>query len=260
MRVVFAPDDTTVQRTHWRTYMVLAQTFLASVRVVARASVGGLDQARVDHRIHRWCHQVFGGSKTTVTVSGDEQLDRSQAYVLLSNHVSLLDVPSVCITFPGRVRFVAKVELRKVPMFGEAMHKAGVVFVDRANRAAAIEALRSAEALFDQGTSVWVAAEGSRSRDGRLHDFKKGGFHVALDHGLPIVPTWIQGTLDVLPPDQFESVSGQTVHVAYGEPIPTAGLGKADLPALMARVRASMLELARASGAAPDIDAAAPTA
>jgi len=256
MRVVFAPEDTEVERTHWRTYLVLAHTFVSSARVVARAAVGMLGQADVDHRIHRWCEAVFGWSKTTVTVAGDERLDRGQAYVLLANHVSLLDVPSVCITFPGRVRFVAKQELRKVPMFGDAMQEAGIVFVDRADRAAAIEALASAEALFAEGTSVWIAAEGSRSRDGRLHPFKKGGFHVALDHGLPIVPVWIQGTLEVLPPDQFQSVSGQTVHVAYGTPIPTAGRSKAELPALMAEVRAAMLELATGSGAREDIDAA----
>lgn len=257
MRVVYEPETVTDEQTHWRTYLVLAHTFLASARVVARAARGGLTASHVDHRMHRWCDRVFGISQTRVTVSGDATLDRRQPYVLLSNHASLLDIPSVCISFPGRVRFVAKEELRKVPMFGMAMEGAGIVFVDRGDRAKAIEQLKGATALFEDGTSLWIAAEGSRSRDGRLHAFKKGGFHVALAAGLPIVPTWIEGTLAVLPPDQFGSVTGRTVHVAYGTPIATAGKTVADLPELMAATREAMVALALASGARADIDALA---
>jgi len=258
MRVVFAPEDSSVEQTHWRTYAVLAHTFLGSCRVVARAATGRLEAADVDHRVQRWCDHVFRLSKTTVRVRGAERLDRTQAHVVLSNHVSLLDIPAVCVTYPGRVRFVAKEELSRVPMFGEAMAAAGIVFVDRSDRAKAIEQLQQTAELFARGTSVWIAAEGSRSRDGRLHPFKKGGFHVALQHGLPIVPCWIQGTLGVLPPDQFGSVTGQTVDVHYGEPVATVGRSVADLPQLMAETRARMLALATAAGAAADVDAASP--
>jgi len=255
MKVVYAPADRTVEHTRWRTYAVLAHTFLGSSRVVARATLGKLTQADVDHRVQRWCEHVFELSKSTVRVSGVDAIDRTQAHVLLSNHVSLLDIPAVCVTYPGRVRFVAKQELRKVPMFGAAMEAAGIVFVDRGNRQRAIEQLRSAGSLFEQGTSVWVAAEGSRSRDGRLHAFKKGGFHVALQHGLPILPTWIQGTLEVIPPDQWGSVTGQVIDVHYGEPLATAGCSREDLPDLIAETRARMLELARSAGAPADVDA-----
>jgi len=258
MRVVYAPTDRHVERTHWRTYAVLGHTFAGSCRVVARALAGRLSAADVDHRVQRWCDHVFRLSKTTVRVWGDQHIDRTQAHVLLSNHVSLLDIPAVCVTYPGRVRFVAKEELRKVPAFGEAMAAAGIVFVDRANRQRAIEQLQQTAELFAEGTSVWIAAEGSRSRDGRLHPFKKGGFHVALHHGLPIVPVWIHGTLDVIPPDQFGSVTGQCVDVFYGEPVPTQGRTTADLAELVAVTRQRMLALARRAGAPADVDAVSP--
>ena len=90
-------------------------------------------------------------------------------------------------------------------------------------------------------------------RDGRLRAFKKGAFHIAVDLGVPIVPTWIQGTLDVIPPDQWKASTGQKVTVAYGEPIETKGRTIADL---LVEVRAAMLKLAHDCGAPADVDAA----
>ena len=160
--------------------------------------------------------------------------------MLLSNHTSLLDIPAVCATFPGSVRFVAKAELRRVPVFGRAMAEAGVLFVNRGDRTQAIQALSGANALIEKGESLWIAAEGGRSRDGSLGPFKKGPFHVALDLGVPLLPTWIEGTRAVIPAGSLVSVTGQRVHVRYGEPIETADLLAADLPELMARSRVAL--------------------
>jgi len=252
----FFPRSTgPVQQTHWRTYLVFAHTFWNSLRVVSSATRGSLTPEEVDERIQTWCRHVFRVSYTALGADGLDRVDGS-ASVLLSNHVSLLDIPAVCATWPGRVRFVAKQELRKVPAFGSAMASAGIVFVDRSNREKAIEQLKAARELLEDGTSLWISAEGGRSRDGRLHPFKKGGFHVALDLRVPIVPVWIQGTLDVIPPDQFASVTDQVVTVRYGHPIPTDGCTRADIPRLMAEARAAMLELAAQAGAPDDVDAA----
>jgi 1-acyl-sn-glycerol-3-phosphate acyltransferase len=175
-------------------------------------------------------------------------------FVLLSNHVSLLDIPAVCAAFPGRVRFVAKQELRSVPGFGRAMERAGVVFVDRADRQRAITQLEGAKALLRAGTSVWIAAEGARSRDGRLYPFKKGGFHLARALGVPMVPVWIAGARNVLPADQLLSTTGQTVTVWFGPPQPAPGDGPEALQASMTRLRAEMLALARQAGDPPSVD------
>ncbi len=252
----FFPRSTgPVEQTHWRTYLVFAHTFWTSVKVLGSATRGSLTPERVDDHVAQWCERVFRVSHTALGAEGLERVDGSPA-VLLSNHVSLLDIPAVCGTWPGRVRFVAKQELRKVPAFGSAMKASGIVFVDRSDRARAIQQLEAADELLASGTSLWIAAEGGRSRDGRLHAFKKGGFHVALKLQVPIVPIWIQGTLDVIPPDQFASVTDQIVTVHYGEPIPTTGCSTADLPELLDRTRTAMLELARQAGARDDVDAA----
>lgn len=245
-----------VQRTSWRTYLVLAQTLRSSGDIVARSLTGRLSSESAEAIMQRWCQRIFEVAKITLRARGLERLERGQAHVLLSNHVSLLDTPCVLGTFPGVLRFISKVELRSVPVFGAALERVGVVFVDRKNLSRAIEQLEGAKELVRRGVSLWVAAEGTRSRDGRLYPFKKGGFHVAISLGAPIVPVWIQGTLDVIPPDQWGSVTGQTVMVSYGAPIPTTGKSADDIPALMEQTRASMLALARAAGARDDVDAA----
>jgi 1-acyl-sn-glycerol-3-phosphate acyltransferase len=243
-----------------RTYLVLAHTLSASAKVAGRDAIGRLNVEKADRIIDDWCDRIFNVSELTLEARGVEGLDPSQPYVLLCNHVSLLDTPCVFRTFPGTVRMVSKKELRRVPVFGKALESAGIVFVDRENREKAIKQLDAAKDLLASGISLWVAAEGRRSRDGRLHAFKKGGFHVALQLGVPIVPAYIHGTLDVIPPDQWGAVTGQTVRVAYGAPVPTEGKTRDDLPELMTTVRRSMLQLAEAAGAPSDVDAAPETA
>lgn len=245
-----------VEQGSLRTYAVLAHTLSNSARMVTRSLSGSLTPERADDIIDRWCDHIFRISKLTLKARGLVRAHEAAPAVLLSNHVSLLDTPCVLRTWPGRVRMVSKMELRRVPVFGRALADGGNVFVDRKNLTKAIGQLEEARRVVGEGTSLWIAAEGRRSRDGRLHDFKKGPFHVALNVQRPIVPTFIEGTLDVIPPDQWGSVTGQTVVVSYGEPISTDGATKDDIPELQKQTRASMLAMARAAGARADLDAA----
>lgn len=241
-----------VEHTTWRTYAVLAHTLSASTRIVLRAGVGRLTQGHVDRTLKRWCAHTFRLSKTTVVVEGLEHIEQGKVYVLLSNHQSLLDIPAVLAAFPGRLRFVAKEELRRVPMFGRAMEVSGVLFVDRSNRAKAISSLQGARQLADEGTSLWIAAEGTRREDGQLGRLKKGGIHVALDLGAPLLPTWIEGTRDVIPPRQWASVTGHTVTVRFGAPLPTAGQSRAQVDALLKQTRAALLQLSCVDRSLPE--------
>ena len=235
-----------VERTTWRTLAVFAHTFTCSSRVVARSTLGRLEPEDVDAVVARWCGHVFRLSKASLSAEGEAAFDASRPYVLLSNHRSLLDIPAVCSTFPGRVRFVAKAELRKVPMFGKAMEESGIIFVDRSDRARAIEALRAASSLASGGTSLWIAAEGGRSRDGTLGPFKKGPFHTALQLQVPLLPVWIEGTDNVIPAGELASITGQHVHVRYGTPIETKGCTVDDIPRLMEASRHALVALGQA--------------
>jgi 1-acyl-sn-glycerol-3-phosphate acyltransferase len=225
------------------------------MRLVTRSALGTLDQDAVQGVFRRWYGHIFDISQLTLEAHGVENAARAHPCVIVCNHVSLLDTPCIIASFPGPLGLVGKMELRKVPIFGKAAEDAGVVFVDRDERQKAIGQLERAKQLVAEGRSLWVAAEGKRSRDGRLRAFKKGAFHIALQLNVPILPAWVQGTLDVIPPDQWKSATGQKVTVAYGEPVSTTGKTKDDLPALVAEVRARMLRLAALCGAPPDVDA-----
>lgn len=242
----------TVRKSTFGTYKVLARTLSASLKVLAKSTFGVVDNAYVEQVLATWTTHINEIAELAIEVRGDvDKLPRPA--VLVSHHVSLLDTPCIFQTWPGVVRMIAKQELRAVPFFGSALKKGGIIFVDRKNLPRAIKQLEAARPLIESGTSLWVAAEGRRSRDGRLGKLKKGAFHIAKQLGVPIIPVWIQGTLDVIPPDQWAAVSSQLVIVSYGEPISPEG----EIDALVDQTRAALLELARDAGARDDVDALA---
>jgi 1-acyl-sn-glycerol-3-phosphate acyltransferase len=223
---------------------VFAETLGYSAAILVDAARGALDEARMDDYFDRWSRRLYATGQLSLDVAGTEHIVRGTSYVVMSNHASLVDVPSVLRAFPGRLRFVAKKELADIPLFGPAMRKAGTIVIDREDRQAAIAALQDAKTLVTPGTSLWVAPEGTRSKTGLLGPFKKGGFHVAIDLALPILPVWIEGSREVLETKTLRAHPGKTVQVRFGAPISTTGVVKTDLDALQKKVRRALLELA----------------
>lgn len=224
-------------------YKTAMWTFVYSLEVLAKAATKRLDVPEGERMLDKWTRRIFESGDATLVVEGAERLSPGRPYVILSNHTSLLDIPSIFRAVPGPVRMVAKSELKKIPFFGPAMDKMGIIFIDRGDRVRAMHQLDAAREKLAQGISVWIAPEGTRSRDGALGPFKRGGFHLALSLGVPIVPTWIEGAADCIPPDSFDCTYGGRVVVRFGEPIDTTSYGKDDLPALMAEVRQALLRL-----------------
>jgi 1-acyl-sn-glycerol-3-phosphate acyltransferase len=127
-------------------------------------------------------------------------------------------------------------------VFGWAMRAGRFIFIDRQNAASARRSIEEAARRIKLGQSVVIFPEGTRTRDGRLNSFKKGGFHLALDSGADIVPVAIQGSHSVMPPGSPLIRSG-TVRIQIGAPISTAGLGPADRDALATRVRSEIAQM-----------------
>lgn len=243
-------------RKHYRPFLkVAADTLARSATIAIKDRLGTLKPQDVDDILVGWHHAIYKAGNGTLDVSGvdnvrdaargpDDVKSGKRSYVLMTNHQSLLDVPTVIATFPGRIRMVGKQELGKVPIWGHAMRAAGVVFVDRGNREQSIAALDKAKAQLREGTSIWIAPEGTRSRDGSLLPLKKGGFHLALQLGAPIAVAWLTGTKQVIDPDSFGVTMNGHVTIRYGKPIETDGK---ELPVLMEEVRAALLDLQRQS-------------
>lgn len=172
-----------------------------------------------------------------VTVEGRERVDPDQSYVIVSNHQSHYDVFVLYGWLGIDFKWVMKQELRSLPALGLACEKLGHIYIDRFDHQRALAAIESAKERIVDGTSVLFFPEGTRSRSEGMRPFKKGAFRMALDLGLPILPMTIIGTRDVLPPNSRDLRPGRARLVIH-EPIPVAGLGEADVPALMDRVRA----------------------
>lgn len=217
---------------------IVAHTLGVSVPMVLDAARGRVTRDVVDARIDAWSRAMLAELGVRVRVVGAERLRAWAPALVMSNHQSHYDVPVLFQVIPPPLRMIAKVELSRVPIWGEAMRAAGIVFVDRSDRARAIASLEDARRTLAEGVSVWIAPEGTRSPDGRLGPFKKGGFVLAEETGAPILPVTISGTRDVLPPHSLASRSGVEVTVTIHPRVDPRAYPDRD--ALMAAVRGAI--------------------
>ena len=170
-----------------------------------------------------------------VTMTGLEHVSGVGPVVYTPNHQSHLDILALLGHLPGAVRFAAKQSLWRHPVVGAVLDSLGMVPIDRESSAEAIAALNRVR---NDGDSFIVFPEGSRSRDGRLGEFKKGAFVLAIRLGLPVVPVICRGTRRLMPKGSRLNVVPGEVEIVVERPIPTTGLRFEDRDALAARVRA----------------------
>src|SRR3954453_8910005 len=212
----------------------IAGSLMAFVaRVFDRSGDLVIDLARLWSRSVLW----FAGIKVTVEWRG--KLEPGRPYVFMANHVSAIDIWALFYALPVRVRMIAKKQLASIPIFGWAMWCGRFIFVDRANAAAARRSIEQAGRRIRSGDCVLLFPEGTRSRDGTLGPFKKGGFHLAITAGVPIVPMALQGARELMPAGSFLVRSGH-VHLIVGEPVSTQGLTDQDHNRLVEDVRAKV--------------------
>lgn len=138
-----------------------------------------------------------------VETVGLDKLDPARTYIFMSNHVSNLDPPITIPLIPRRTSVMVKRELFSYPILGRAMRMGSLVPVDRGNRDAGIEAVRTSKQVVQQGLNMTIYVEGHRSFDGKLLPFKKGPFYLAMECGVPIVPITIVGTHELMPKGRF---------------------------------------------------------
>lgn len=190
-----------------------ARTLAISFPTVFDQLVGRTSVSACDARLAAWSSALLRDVGISLSVTAHERSHPWRACIVMSNHQSLYDIPVLFQALPSPLRMVSKIELESVPVWGAAMRASGFIFIDRSNHAQAIESLATARQRLADGVSVWIAPEGTRSRDGALGKFKKGGFVLAQELGVPIVPVSIQGTSEILPARTWDLVEGKTVRV-----------------------------------------------
>ncbi len=170
-------------------------------------------------------------------VAGLQRLDPGTPYVYMANHLSLLDGPILFAVIPRLVRVILKKEVFRIPVIGQGMRFVDFVPVDRKGFKAGKKSIeRAVRLMAERRYSFLVFPEGTRSRDGRLQAFKRGGFFLALAGGAPIVPITIRGSYELMPRGRFFVKKGP-VGVEFHEPVPVAGYGPETLSALVDRIR-----------------------
>jgi len=183
-----------------------------------------------------WAKLLAGLLPMPVTVEGAENADPSRSYVVVANHVSQVDILALYGWLLLDLKWVIKQELRKMPGVGIGCEKAGHIFVDRKNPAAARKAVNQATGGLGNGVGILFFAEGTRSLDGKLLPFKTGAFRIAMSEQLPILPVTLAGTGDVLPSKTLRLFPGR-IRVIIHPAIEAAKEGPDNLRDLMNRAR-----------------------
>lgn len=189
-----------------------------------------------------WSDLATSLSGVDLRVEGEENLWSHRPAVFIFNHQSGLDPVLMAKLLRRDMTGVGKKELQRNPIFGPIFSAAGAVFIDRADRAKAIEGLRPAVQALREGRSLMIAPEGTRSATPRLGRFKKGAFHIAMQAGVPIVPVVFRNVLDALPKHAVV-VRPATVEAVVLPPVDTRGWKRESLDAEIRAIRASFLDV-----------------
>ena len=167
---------------------------------------------------------------------------KRQPYVFVANHRSYFDVPALGAALKQlEVRWAAKKEMLSVPFLGRALQASKNVIIDRGSPNRAIQSFKAARDKIEAGISVIFFPEGTRSRNGRVLPFKKGGFLVAVETGTPVVPVTINGSDRVFGKKQWQ-IKGGEIEIVISPPIPVNGYTRDDLEILCQQARNSVVE------------------
>lgn len=191
-----------------------------------------------------WARSLMFMVPASLEVSGEENLHTNPSYIVVANHLSLMDIPILYGWLKLDLKWVMKKELRKVPLIGSSCAMLGHIFLDRSNREVALKQLEEVKANLEPGVSILFFPEGSRSRDGKLKKFKTGAFVMAKDLDLPILPITLANAFTILPPDGMDLRPGSAQMIIH-PPIPVEDVRALSFDELRARARqtiASVLE------------------
>jgi 1-acyl-sn-glycerol-3-phosphate acyltransferase len=215
-------------------WVVLTTAFFAILAIIVSFFTRTGNPVHIVARI--WSQSILMVSRVHVSVKGLSNIEPDKSYVYMANHQSNFDIPVLLGYLPVQFRWLAKAELFKIPVFGRAMLGAGYVKIDRFNRQSAFASINKAARRMKDGVSVMIFPEGTRSKDGSIRQFKKGGFVMAIKSGVPIIPVVIRGTWPIMAKSSLRINRGD-VEMEIAKPIDTSGYSMETKEELMEKVR-----------------------
>jgi 1-acyl-sn-glycerol-3-phosphate acyltransferase len=190
-----------------------------------------------------WCIHIIWITGSKLSVEGLENIDRSKHYVFVANHQSYFDIPALYAGIGSSISFIAKKELFGIPFFGWGMWAIGCIKIDRKNPRKARESLsKGVAALKKNNISLVIFPEGTRSLSGKVGEFKRASFTLAIEAGVPVVPVAISGTRDIQKKSSLQ-ISSATVHIVIGKPIPADEYLKTGKEGLAEKARETIIKI-----------------
>ncbi|MGM0443198.1 MAG: lysophospholipid acyltransferase family protein [Fibrobacterota bacterium] len=182
-----------------------------------------------------WAKMVVTLTGSRVTLHGREHFPQDNRYCLLANHQGIFDIPVLMSAAPWGLAFIAKKELRTMPIIGWWMRAIGVIFLDRSSRRQALEVIRRGGERIHSGTPMVIFPEGTRSRGGAVAPFKKGSLKLAVKNSIPVVPVSISGTYRIF--EQNRYITPAHITITVHPPVSTENLSRDDMDRLNTELR-----------------------
>lgn len=243
---VFGPEICTFEMS-WDSTLKLVRSICFYIVLLYSTILFGLTAIIAAHMAPNgnWAHLVARlwarinllASGVRIHITGLDRLTPNQPYIFLSNHQSWFDIFAILGKLPVQFRWLAKEELFKLPVLGRAMLAAGYIPINRNDSKKAKVSIDEAAQRVQRGASVVIFPEGTRSRNGVLQDFKKGGIILAIKSKQPIVPIAISGSHRVLPRHGGWVLNPGTIYLTIDQPIETTGFSLRDRDSLLLKVR-----------------------
>ena len=192
---------------------------------------------------HIWSKLILAAAGVKYSVHGLNHLDSKRNYVFAGNHESPFDIPLAFAGIKHHLISISKIGYKWIPIFGWAMQAAKHIFIDRNNHTKALASLKNAALSINKNPrSILLFPEGTRSNDGKIHQFKKGGLLLAIETQLPIVPMALCGTSDVAVKGA-KTLKSAHVELRIGKPIETKGMTYDDRDKLTDNVYKKVVQL-----------------
>jgi 1-acyl-sn-glycerol-3-phosphate acyltransferase len=220
--------------TVWFYFFLVFATINASIWVILATMVNPKTSYPLTIT-HIWGMMLVKSVGIKLEIHGRENLEPNRPVIYAANHQSAFDIFVLLAVLPP-VKFLAKIELFAIPLFGTALARAGSLPVDRSNRQAAVRSIDQAAQAVREGSSIIIFPEGTRSPTKEMLEFKKGGFVLAIKSGQPIVPISISGAGAVLPRG-WGRVHRGPIKVVIDRPIPTDTYKRKNKDELMTLLR-----------------------
>lgn len=209
--------------TYFKLFLIVIHTIFCSILALIFAFI--------ERRfiVYFWISKLFSGGILLITgiklkVEGLENIDPKATYVFVSNHASQFDITALQYGVPNRLAMIYKKELSKIPLFGWQLAAGPYVSIDRKNAESALNSIQKAKLVMkEKNVSILVFAEGTRSPDGQVQEFKRGAFRLASSVGYPIVPITIIGSSRIMPKGKLKFNKGEII-MRIDKPIPTQQL------------------------------------